>query len=68
VVLAQAGVAALTPYVSGPAVAGLAIGIALFVIVLVLALVAKSLLVSQTRPIGLVFRWLAGDEAESSQK
>lgn len=68
VVLAQAGVAALTPYVSGPAVAGLAVGIALLVIVAVLALVAKSLLVNKTRPIGLVFRWLTGDETESSRK
>ena len=68
VVLAQAGVAALTPYVSGPAVAGLSVGIALLVIVGILALVAKSLLVNKTRPVGLVFRWLAGDEAESSLK
>ena len=68
VVLAQAGVAGLTPHVSGPAVAGLAVGIALLVIVLVLALVAKSLLVNKTQPIGLVFRWLTGDETESSRK
>lgn len=68
VILAQAGVAALTPYVSGPGVAGLAVGIALLVIVLVLALVAKTLLVNKTRPVGLVFRWLAGDETESSRK
>jgi hypothetical protein len=68
VILAQASVAALTPYVGGPAVAGLAVGIALLVIVGVLALVAKSLLINKTRPVGLVFRWLAGDEAESGLK
>ena len=68
VVLAQAGVAALTPYVSGPAIAGLAVGIILLVIVVALALLTKSLLINKTRPIGLVFRWLAGDEAESSLK
>ncbi len=68
VVLAQAGVAALTPYVTGPAVAGLVVGIALLVIVVVLALVAKSLLINKTRPVGLVFRWLAGDESESGLK
>jgi hypothetical protein len=68
VVLAQAGVAALMPYVSGPAIAGLAVGIILLVIVAALALLAKSLLINKTRPIGLVFRWLAGDEAESSLK
>jgi len=68
VVLAQACVAALMPYVSGPAVAGLAVGIALIVIVAILALVAKSLLFNKTRPIGLVFRWLTGDETESGVK
>ena len=68
VVLAQAGVAALTPYVSGPAVAGLAAGFALLVIVVVLALVAKTLLINKTRPVGLVFRWLTGDESEGSLK
>lgn len=65
VVLAQAAVAALTPYVSGPAVAGLAVGIALLVVVLVLALVAKNSLINKTRPVGLVFRWLTGGETES---
>ena len=68
VVLAQAGVAALTPYAGGPAVAGLAVGIALLVIVAILAFVAKTLLVNKTRPVGLVFRWLTGDESESGLK
>jgi hypothetical protein len=68
VVLAQAGVAALTPYVNGPAVAGLAVGIILLVVVAVLALVAKTLLVNKTRPVSLVFRWLTGDESGSSLK
>jgi hypothetical protein len=68
VVLAQAGVAALMPYVSGPAIAGLAVGIILLVIVAALALLAKSLLINKTRPIGLVFRWLTGDESESGLK
>lgn len=68
VILAQAGVAALAPYVSGPAAAGLVVGIALLFIVAVLAFVAKTLLVNKTRPVGLVFRWLTGDESESSLK
>ena len=68
VILAQACVAALTPYVSGPAVAGLAVGIILLVIVVALALVAKSLLINKTRPMGLVFRWLTGNTPESSLK
>jgi len=68
VVLAQACVAALAPYVSSPAVAGMAVGIILLIIVAVLALVAKSLLVNRPRPIGIVFRWLAGNPPESSLK
>jgi hypothetical protein len=68
VVLAQAGVAALTPYLSGPAVAGVIVGIVLFGIVVILALVAKYLLVSKTPPTGLIFRWLAGKAPESRLK
>jgi len=68
VVLAQACVAALMPYVSGPAIAGLAVGLTLLLIVAVLALLAKSLLVSKKRPIGMVFRWLAGNMPESGAK
>jgi hypothetical protein len=68
VILAQTSVAALTPYVSGPAVAGLIVGIILLVTVVVLGLLAKSSLINKTRPIGLIFRWLAGDETESSLK
>ena len=68
VVLAQTGVAALTPYASGPAVAGLTVGLIMLVIVAVLALVAKHLLISKTPPAGLIFRWLASDTSESSLK
>lgn len=68
VVLAQAGVAALTPYVSGPAVAGLAVGVILLIVVTALALLAKTLLINKTRPVGLVFRWLAGNDTESHSK
>jgi hypothetical protein len=68
VVLAQACVAGLMPYVSGPAVAGLAVGLCLLLVVAVLAVLAKSLLVSKKRPIGMVFRWLAGIMPESSVK
>jgi hypothetical protein len=66
--LAQAGVAALTSYVSGPAVAGVVVGIALLGIVMILALVARYLLVSKTPPTGLIFRWLAGKAPESRLK
>ncbi|HUQ35650.1 MAG TPA: phage holin family protein [Aestuariivirga sp.] len=68
VVLAQACVVGLMPYVSGPAVAGLIVGVILLIIVVALALLAKGLLINKTRPIGLVFRWLAGNGPESSLK
>ena len=68
VVLAQACVSALLPYVSGPVIAGLAVGLSLLLIVAILALLAKSLLVSKKRPIGMVFRWLAGTMPESGAK
>ena len=68
VILAQACVVALTPYVSGPAVAGLAVGIVLFGIVVILAFAAKYLLFSKTPPTGLVFRWLTGKVLESRLK
>lgn len=68
VVLAQACVSALLPYVSGPVIAGLAVGLSLLLIVAILALLAKSLLVSKMRPIGMVFRWLAGTMPESGAK
>ena len=44
VVLAQAFVILLTPYVSGPGLAGLIVGLILLVVVLILAFVAKQLL------------------------
>jgi hypothetical protein len=51
VVLAQACVTMLTPYVSGPAVAGLIVGIFLLAVVMILALVAKHSLVRKLSPI-----------------
>ena len=68
VVLAQAGVVALSPYVSSPAVAGVAVGFVLLGIAVILAFLAKYLLVSKTPPTGLVFRWLAGNMPESKLK
>ena len=54
VVLAQACVAILTPFVSGPAVAGLIVGLILLVVVVILALVAKHLLVRKKPPMAAV--------------
>jgi hypothetical protein len=68
VVLAQACVSALTPYVSSQAVAGVIVGVGLVVIVLVLALVSRHLLLRKTPSSGLIFRWFSGDASESSSK
>ena len=68
VVLAQAGVSALVPYVGSQAVAGTIVGVGLLVVVLVLALIARHLLLRKTPSSGLIFRWLSGDASESSSK
>ena len=68
VVLALACVSALTPFVSGQAVAGVIVSVGLLAVVLVLALIARHLLLRKTPSSGLIFRWLSGDAAESSLK
>ena len=65
VILAQACVSALVPYVSSQAVAGLVVGAILLAVVLVLGFIAQHLLLRKTPPSGLIFRWLAGDARES---
>jgi membrane protein len=50
VVLAQSIVALITPFVGGPAVAGLIVGVIMLIIVLILALVAKHLLFKKMPP------------------
>ncbi|HUQ35591.1 MAG TPA: YihY/virulence factor BrkB family protein [Aestuariivirga sp.] len=54
VVLAQACVALITPFVGGPAIAGLAVALVLLIVVVILALVAKHLLVRQLPPMSSV--------------
>ncbi len=66
VVLAQACVSALVPYVSSQAVAGLVIGGILLAVVVVLGFVARHLLLRKTPSSGLIFGWLAGNMRESS--
>ncbi len=66
VILAQAGVAALIPYVSSPPVAGAVVGLVLLAVVAGLAFTARYLLISKTPPTGLIFRWLTGDVPKSS--
>jgi len=67
-VLAQAGVSALAPYVSSEAVAGLIVGTGLLAVVLVFALIARYLLLRKTPSSGLIFRWLSGNASESGSK
>ena len=61
VILAQACVIALVPYVDSQILAGVTVGIVLLGAVVLLALIAQHLLTRKTPPKGLIFRWLAGD-------
>lgn len=63
-ILAQAGVAALLPYVSGQASANLIVGVVLLGLVLLLVFAANYLLTRKMRPVSLIFRWLAGTDAQ----
>ncbi len=65
VILAQAGVAALLPYVSGQASANLIVGGLLLGLVLLLVFAANYLLTRKIRPVSLIFRWLAGTDARN---
>ncbi len=68
VVLAQACVAILTPFVSGPAVAGLIVGLILLVVVVILAFVAKHLLVRKLPPMVSVIGRLSRASHKSSRR
>jgi len=68
VILAQACVIALTPYVNNQILAGLTVGLILLGVVMLLALTARHLLARKTSPTGLIFRWLAGDARERMSK
>ena len=63
VILAQACVIALLPYVNDQVSANLIVGFTLIGLVMVLALTARHLLASKTRPMSLIFRWFAGADA-----
>ncbi len=54
IVLAQACVALITPFVRGPAIAGLIVGVVLLIIVVVLAPIAKYLLARKLPPMASV--------------
>jgi hypothetical protein len=68
VVLAQAIVSALIPYVSSQAIAGFAVGVILLTVVMVLGLTARHLLLRKTPSSGLIFRWFMGRAHESNLK
>ncbi len=63
VVLAQASVAALSPYLNGPVAAGLAVSLILLAGVALLGLAARHLVMRPIRPAGLIFRCLMGRDA-----
>lgn len=64
VIMAQAGVAALLPYVNSQASANLIVGVVLLGLVLLLAFAANYLLTRKIRPVSLILRWLAGTDAQ----
>ena len=61
-VLAQAGAIALTPYVANPAVAYLSVGLGVAAMAIILALFASNWLTRRHRPIGMIFKWLLGED------
>ena len=64
IILAQAGVEALLPYVNSQASANLIVGAMLLGLVLLLVFAANYLLTRKMRPVSLIFRWLAGTDAQ----
>ena len=64
VILAQASVIALIPYVNGALSANVTVGLILIGFFLALAFTARHLLMRETRPVSLIFRWLAGADAQ----
>lgn len=63
VILAQACVIALLPYVNGQISANAIVGLILVGLVMFLALTARHLLANKPRPVSMIFRWLAGVDA-----
>jgi ABC-type siderophore export system fused ATPase/permease subunit len=61
IVMAQAGIIALIPYVSNPAYAYLSVGLFLTAVAIVLALISGNLLSRRHYPVGLIFKWLMGE-------
>jgi hypothetical protein len=63
VILAQACVAALSPYLNGPVAAGFAVSLILLAGVVLLGLATRHLMALPARPAGLIFRCLTGRDA-----
>lgn len=63
VVLVQACVTALSPYLNGPVAAGFAVSLVLLAGVVLLGLAARHIVTRPTRPAGLIFRRLTGRDA-----
>lgn len=66
VVLSQAFVMMLTPYVSGPAIAGLIMGGVLLAIVMILAIMAKNLILRKMPPMRSVKGIISGTHLKTS--
>jgi hypothetical protein len=68
VILAQACVVALKPYLDSQILAGVIVGLILLGVAMLLAFTARYLLIRKTQPTGMIFRWLAGDVKERRSK
>ncbi len=63
IILAEGAVAALQPFVNNVAVADLAVGIVLLVLSAFLMWLGSTFLPRNYKPVGSIFRWLAGKGA-----
>jgi hypothetical protein len=68
VILAQAGVTALTPYLASESLAGMAVGLVLLAVVIALAILARHFLMQKAPASGLIFQWLTGTAVQKAQK
>jgi hypothetical protein len=64
VIFAQGAAIALTPYVHGPFLAHVTVGLMIAVLIVILGLVSRHLLVRKHKPLGMIFKWLVGNSGE----
>lgn len=65
VILGQAAALALQPYFSGPAMAYLITGLAMFLLTILLAWLGVNFITRKYQPVGTIFKWLTGQHKTS---